>query len=91
MFDSSATPSTVAHQGPLSMGLSRQEYWSRLPFPPPGDLPDVGIEPKSPEVPVLAGGFFTTEPPGKPSFLDSHQNGLSPVMAIYMASHWMFS
>ena len=40
----SATPSTVAHQAPLSMGLSRQEYWSRLPFPSPGDLPDPGIE-----------------------------------------------
>ena len=55
-----ATPWTVAHQAPLSMGFTRQEYWSRLPFPPPGDLPDPGIEPRSP---ALAGGFFTTEPP----------------------------
>ena len=47
---------TVARQAPLSMGFSRQEYWSRLPFPPPGDLPDPGIEPGSP---ILAGGFFT--------------------------------
>ena len=56
----------VAHQAPLSMGLSRQEYWSGLPFPPPGDLPDPGIKPRSPKSPTLAGGFFTTEPPGKP-------------------------
>ena len=48
---------TVAHQVPLSMGLSEKEYWSGLPFPPPGDLPDPGIEPESPG---LAGGFFTT-------------------------------
>ena len=44
-------------------GISQQEYWSGLPFPSPGDLPDPGIEPMSP---VLAGGFFTTEPPRKP-------------------------
>ena len=44
---------TVAHQAPLSMGFSRQGYWSGLPFPPPGDLPHPGIEPVSPEAPVL--------------------------------------
>ena len=49
--------------GPLSMGFPRQEYWSRLPFASPGDLPDPGIEPMSP---ALEGGFFTTEPPGRP-------------------------
>ena len=43
-----ATPWTVAHQAPLSVGFSRQDYWSGLPFPPPGDLPDPGIEPVSP-------------------------------------------
>ena len=58
-----ATPQTVACQAPLSMEFSRQEYWSGLPFPPPGDLPDPGIEPKSPVAPALAGGFFTTGPP----------------------------
>ena len=57
-----ATPWTVMHQAPWSMGFSRQEYWSGLPFPPPGDLPNPGIEPMSP---ALAGRFFTPEPPGK--------------------------
>ena len=52
------TPWTVARQAPLSMEFSRQEYWSGLPFPSSGDVPDPGIEPMSPR-------FFTTEPPGK--------------------------
>ena len=64
MADSFVTPGTVAHQAPLSMGFPRQEYCSGLPFPFPGYLPDPGIELVSP---VLAGGFFTTEPPEKPS------------------------
>ena len=51
---------TVACQAPLSMGFSRQEYWSGLPCPPSGDLPDPGIEPSSLMSPALAGGFFTT-------------------------------
>ena len=51
---------TVARQAPLCMGFSRQEYWSGLPCPPPGDLPDPGIEPPSLTSPVPAGGFFTT-------------------------------
>ena len=51
---------TVARQAPLSMAFSRQEYWSGLPCPPPGDLPDPGIEPTSLMSPVLAGRFFTT-------------------------------
>ena len=59
--DSFVTPWTAARQAPLSMGFSRQEYWSGLPFPSPGDLPDPGIEPGSP---VLAGGFLTTVTPG---------------------------
>ena len=65
MSDSFATPWTVAHQAPLSMGFPRQEHWSGLPFPSPGDLPDPGIKPVSL---ALAGGFFITEPPGKPEF-----------------------
>ena len=59
------TPWTVACQAPLSKESFRQEYWSELPFPPPGDLPDPEIEPTSPESPALAGGFFTIAPPGK--------------------------
>ena len=55
-----ATAWTVAHLAPLSMGFSRQESWSVLPFPTPGDLPNPGIETESLSSPVLAGGFFTT-------------------------------
>ena len=54
------TPWTVARQAPLSMGFSRQEYWSELPWAPPGDLPNPGIEPMSLMSPAMAGGFFTT-------------------------------
>ena len=54
------TPQTVAYQAPLSMGFSRQEYWSGLPFPSPEDLPDPGIKPASLVSPALAGRFFTT-------------------------------
>ena len=54
---------TVACQAPLSMEFSRQEYWSGLPFPTPGNLPNLGIKPTSPASPALAGEFFTTEPP----------------------------
>ena len=57
-----ATPWTVACQAPLSMGFSRQNYWSGLPFPPLGDLPDPGIELVSLESPALVGGFFTNCP-----------------------------
>ena len=56
-------PWAVACQAPLSIGFPRQEYWSGLSFSPPGDLPNPGIEPASP---ALAGGFFTTQPPGSP-------------------------
>ena len=58
----SAIPWTVAHQSPLFMEFSRQEYWSGLPYPTPGDLPNQRIEPASP---ALAGRFFTAVPPGK--------------------------
>ena len=59
-----ANPWTVARQAPLSMGLSWQEYWSGLPFPPPGHLPDPEIKPTPLASPALAGKFFTTEPHG---------------------------
>ena len=64
-----ATPQTLACQAPLSMGFRRQEYWSGMPFPPPGDLLDPGIEPASPVSPALAGGFSTSV---------SLENGWSP-------------
>ena len=57
-------PWIIACKAPLSMGFSKQEYWSGLPLPPPGDLPDPGIKPMSP---TLAGIFFTAELPGKPA------------------------
>ena len=63
-LDSFGTPWTVACEAHLSMGFPRQEYRSGLPFPSPGDLPDPGIEHTSP---ALAGGFFISVPPGKPS------------------------
>ena len=60
------TPWTVTCQAPLSMGCPRQEYWSGLPFPSPGDLSNSGTEPVSP---ALAGKFVTTEPPEKPTYI----------------------
>ena len=66
------TPSTVIYQPPLSVGFSRQEYWSGLPFPSAGDLSDPGIEPKSP---TLQSDTLPSEPPGKSS------------MPIYVAKH----
>ena len=68
---------TVAHQAPLSMGFSRQEYWSGLPFPSPGDLPDPGIKPKSSAWQADSG----PEPPGK-SEDKYHINETSPINAL---------
>ena len=62
----SVTLWTAAHQAPPSMAFSREEYWSGMPFPPPENLSDSGIEPVCPASPALAGSLFTTEPPGKP-------------------------
>ena len=88
------TPQTVALQAPLSMGFPRQEYWSVLPFPPPGDLPDSGIKPMSLMSPTVAGGIFTTSVPWEAPFLwmgkarswvhwdhsfDMHLSSLGPV------------
>ena len=72
-------PLTVAHQAPLSMEFSRQEYWSGLPFPLPGDLPNPGTEPKSPASPALTGEFFTTVPLGK---IKWHKTG------SFLWCHW---
>ena len=66
MFDSLQPRGTVALKAPLSVGFSRKEYWSGLPFPSPEDFPDPGIETACPATPVLTGGVFTAEPPGKP-------------------------
>ena len=57
------TPWTIAHHAPLSVGFSSQEYWSGLPFPSPGDLPNPGIKPGSP---TLQANALPSEPPGKP-------------------------
>ena len=63
------TPWTIAHQVPLSMEFSRQEYWSGFPSPTPGDLSDSGIKPTSLESSALPSGFFTTAPTGKPLYV----------------------
>ena len=76
-----ATLWTVAHQVPLSMGFSRQEYWSGLPCPPPGDCPDLGIKLESLTSPALAGKFFNTSATWK-----AHHN---TVTCFYSYSHFM--
>ena len=72
------TPWTVAFQAPLPKEFSRQKYWSGLSFSTPGDISNLGIEPASLASPALAGGFFTTVPPGKPQWVrgggESHWN-----------------
>ena len=93
-----ATPWTVAHQAPPSMGFSRQEYWSGLPFPPPVDLPDPGIELRSP---ALQADALTSEPPGGFCMerckawarwnhaFDMHHSYLGPASGVY--SSWVSS
>ena len=78
--DSFAAPRTVAHQASLSMGFSRQECWSRLSFPSPGNLSDPGIKPSSPASPALAGGFFTTASPLDTIILMHHLRSLPSFM-----------
>ena len=68
------TPWTVVHQAPPSMEVSRQESWSGLPFPPPGHLPDPGMERVPLASPTLAGRSITTLPPGK------HHNGVGALI-----------
>ena len=70
----SATPWTAAYQAPPSMGFSRREYWSGLPFPSPGDLPNPGIEPRSP---TFQADALTSEPPGKPLVAYAKSIGIS--------------
>ena len=81
MSDSFVTPWVVACQAPLSMGFPRQEYWSGLPFPSPGDLPDPVTEPSSPE---LAGRSFTTGHQGIPIYIWYHiSNDYEDVLIIW--------
>ena len=75
---------TVAHQAPLSAGLSREEDWSGLPCAPPGDLPHTGIEPASLASPALAGGFFTTS-----ATWDAPHSCTCVCMSVYVAVHTM--
>ena len=97
---------TVACQAPLSMGVSRQEYWSGLPFPPPEDLPDSTIEPASLTFPALAGKFFPTSITSKSVVLkfQVHQNFLESLLkhkllgptsrvfdALYSCRVWEFA
>ena len=84
------TPWTVARQGPPSMGFSRQEYWSGLPCPSLGDLPNPGIEPTSLKSPALAGEFFTSEPSWKPIYIYMYTFMYITVWAfdIWFLSYW---
>ena len=79
-----ATPWTVGLQTPLSMGISKQDDWSGLPCPPPGDLPNPGIELKSLSSPALSAGFFTIEPFGKPSVKMT-------IAKVKILCHWAIS
>ena len=72
-----ATPWTVAYQAPPSVGFSRQEYWSGLPFPSPGDLPNPGIEPGSP---TLRADTLPSEPPGKLNPKEQHSPGINMLL-----------
>ena len=85
-----ATPWTVAHQTLLSMEFSRQEYWSGLPFPTPGDLPNPGKEPMSSVSPTLSGRFYTTAPPRKPvasSYLGYNDLLLCRLVVNHVSDH----
>ena len=86
----SVTPWTVAHQAPLSVGFSRQEHWSGLPRPPPGDLPDSGIEPASLVSTELAGALCTAETRSKPVIwhVDKRQTALVQAPFCYILLTW---
>ena len=81
------TPWTVAHQAPQSMEFSRQEYWSGLSFPSPGDLPNPGIEPRSP---TLLADALLSEPPGKPSFLETSSMLIGKYLLLPTPFCWKF-
>ena len=81
------TPWTAAHQIPLFMGFSRQEYRRGLPCPPPGDLPNLGIEPRSP---TLWADSLLSEPPGKPKKIGVGNLSLLKGIFLTQASNWGF-
>ena len=83
VMSDSATAWTVARQAPLSMGFSRQEYWSGLPCPPPGGLPSPDIEPRPP---ALQANSLSSEPPGKPK--NTGMGGLSLLQGIFLIPEW---
>ena len=87
---SSAIPWTVAHQIPPSMEFSREEYWSSLPFPSPGNLSDPVVELMSVASPALAGKFFTTAPPGKPISSIVHLHSiLTSLLTLFLVVQWV--
>ena len=75
------TPWTIAYQAPPSMGFSKQEYWSGLPFPSPGDLPNPGIEPRSP---TFQANALTSEPLGKPLMLLISFTSYSYLLCVFL-------
>jgi len=82
-----ATPCTVACQAPPSMGFSRQEYWSGLPFPSPGDLPNPGIKPRSP---TLQADYLPSEPSGKPIIINKLYYFKSDYFETFLKLHFHF-
>ena len=85
LFD---TLQTVARQAPLSMGFSRQEYWSALPWPPLGDRPDPGIKPTSLMSPALAGRFFTTSTTWEAHGLSLHHRETTKYSYLWTQNRW---
>ena len=84
------TPWTIAHQASLSMGFSKQEYWSELPCPTPGDLPDPGIKPMSLISPALAGRFFTSSTTLGAHFPLHAKIYLQKLYIFKQVPHWLF-
>ena len=82
------TPWTVDHHAPLSTGFSKQEYWSDLPFTSPGDLSHPWIEPMSLESPALAGGWFTTAPFGKPTYIYIRHSSIYKLCVVKQYPMW---
>ena len=78
-------PGSAVHEAPLSMGFSRQEYWSGLPFPSPRDLPDPGIKPRSP---ALQADALTSEPPGKPTSYSIITYTFGSTLSFYIWRKW---